>query len=59
MVVGSTTLRPGESTKLSTEFTMHAGMDGKHLFLLTVKSNDTANLSKALYVASNWVPSVN
>ena len=35
---------------------MHAGMDGKHLFLLTVKTNDTANLSKALYVASNWVP---
>jgi hypothetical protein len=35
---------------------MHEGMNGKHLFLLTVKSNDPANINKALYVASNWVP---
>ena len=35
---------------------MHEGMAGKHLFQITVKSNDPANSSKALYVASDWVP---
>ena len=34
---------------------MHEGMAGKHLFLVTVKTNDPDNFSKALYVASNWV----
>jgi hypothetical protein len=38
------------------EFMMHEGMAGKHLFLVTVKTNDPDNVSKALYVASNWVP---
>jgi hypothetical protein len=35
---------------------MHEGMDGKHLFQINLKTNDPANISKALYVASNWVP---
>jgi hypothetical protein len=56
LVVGSTTLRPGQSTILYTEFMMHAGMDGKHLFEVTVKSNDPQQREKKLYIASNWVP---
>jgi hypothetical protein len=55
-VVGSTTLKPGQSTVLYTEFTMHAGMDGPHLFELVVKTNDPQQREKKLYVASNWVP---
>jgi hypothetical protein len=35
---------------------MHEGMAGKHLFLISVKTNDPTNISKALYVASDWVP---
>ena len=35
---------------------MHAGMDGKHLFEVTVKSNDPQQREKKLYIASNWVP---
>jgi hypothetical protein len=35
---------------------MHEGMAGKHLFLISVKSNDPTNISKALYVASDWEP---
>ncbi len=35
---------------------MHQGMDGPHLFELTLKTNDPANASKLLYIASNWVP---
>ena len=39
-----------------TEFTMHAGMDGPHLFELVVKTNDPQAREKKLYIASNWVP---
>lgn len=34
---------------------MHAGMDGKHLFEIPVKTNDVTQPLKKLYVASNWV----
>ncbi len=35
---------------------MHQGMDGKHLFDLTVKTNDPQQREKHLFIASNWVP---
>ena len=35
---------------------MHQGMDGKHLFDVTVKTNDATQREKHLYIASNWVP---
>jgi hypothetical protein len=34
---------------------MHAGMDGKHLFDIKLKTNDPGQAEKHLYVASNWV----
>lgn len=56
MVVGTTTLKPGQATILYTEFMMHQGMDGKHLFDVTVKTNDPQQREKHLSIASNWVP---
>ncbi len=35
---------------------MHAGMDGKHLFEIELKTNDPTQVTKKLLVASNWVP---
>jgi hypothetical protein len=47
-------IQPGQSTTIVSEFTMHAGMGGQHLFDLTVKSNDPAQPEKHLYIASFW-----
>jgi hypothetical protein len=35
---------------------MHAGMDGKHLFDLTLRTNDPSAREKHLFIASDWVP---
>lgn len=35
---------------------MHVGMGGKHLFELTLKTNDRTQPEKKLYIASDWVP---
>ncbi len=35
---------------------MHKGMDGKHLFDVTLKTNDPAQREKHLYIASDWGP---
>lgn len=35
---------------------MHAGMDGKHLFDVTLKTNDQQVREKHLFIASDWVP---
>lgn len=34
---------------------MHAGMDGKHLFDVTLLTNDPNQLQKHFYIASDWV----
>jgi hypothetical protein len=56
VVVGQTTLGPGESTTISTEFTMHEGMGGAHLFEIPVTTNDSNQSLKKLYIASDWQP---
>ncbi|MBI2908523.1 MAG: hypothetical protein HYX92_12835 [Chloroflexi bacterium] len=33
---------------------MHEGMEGPHLFEITVKTNDPANAEKKLLVRANW-----
>jgi hypothetical protein len=53
-VVGSTTLAPGQETEVSTEFTMHAGMGGPHLFAIHLQTNDPAEREKALKIRSLW-----
>jgi hypothetical protein len=54
VVVGQTTLKPGESTTLSMEFTMGEGMGGPHLFRVDVRTNDPAASELALFVRSSW-----
>jgi hypothetical protein len=50
-------LKPGESTTItSTEFSMHAGMDGPHDFAVHLKTNDPAQPDKVVSVLSNWIP---
>ncbi|MDL1894854.1 hypothetical protein FBQ82_01140 [Anaerolineae bacterium CFX7] len=41
---------PGESTTISTDFMMHEGMGGAHLFEIPVSNNDpTQPLKKIVY----------
>lgn len=54
-VVGATTLRPGQETTLSMQFTMHLGMEGPHEFLVRLKTNDPLVWEKVLVVKSDWV----
>jgi hypothetical protein len=56
VVVGSTTLAPGQETEVSTEFTMHEGMGGPHLFAIHVRSNDPAEKERVLKIRSYWQP---
>ena len=55
-VVGQTTIRAGESTSLSLEFTMHAGMGGYHEFWVPLSTNDPSHSEQRLIVRSNWGP---
>ena len=56
MVVGSTTLQPGQETEVSTQFTMHEGMGGPHLFAIHVKTNDPVEKERVLKIRSFWQP---
>ena len=49
------TLKPGQQTDLSMEFTMHAGMEGPHDFRVVVKTSNPADPQKELTVLSDWV----
>jgi hypothetical protein len=55
LVIDVTTLKPGQSTHLSFEFSMHEGMGGKHLYRVYLKTNDPAQPERTLDVASNWI----
>jgi hypothetical protein len=48
-------LQPGQSTQVSMEFMMHAGMDGQHDFRLHLVSTDSSQPDKELKILSNWV----
>jgi len=56
VVVGQTTLQPGQQTLISMDFMMHEGMGGKHLFEVAVKTNDPTQAVKKFLVASDWQP---
>ncbi len=56
MVVGQTAIRPGQSTTLVMTFTMHAGMGGRHEFLVPLRTNDPAAPERELRVRSVWGP---
>lgn len=50
------TLKPGESTELSLDFSMHGDMGGFHDFRVHLLSNDALKPDYVLTVLSNWVP---
>ncbi len=54
-VVGSTTLQPGETTNLTVTLHMGKGMGGKHLFEVTVNSNDPAPAGDKVDVRANFI----
>ncbi len=49
-------MAPGQETTVSTEFTMHEGMGGAHLFAIHVKSNDAVEKERVLKIRSFWQP---
>jgi hypothetical protein len=55
-VVSSEFIRPGEQALLKMTYSMHAGMDGKHHFLVHVRTNDPVEPEKLLHAYSNWIP---
>ncbi|HLC30150.1 MAG TPA: hypothetical protein VJM51_05170 [Dehalococcoidia bacterium] len=50
MVVGATTLKPGEDTTLALPLLMgmHQGMEGLHVFAVDIRSNDPVDPVKTL-----------
>lgn len=54
--VGATTLAPGAETTVGISMIMHPGMDGAHLFQLTVSTNSAAGArdSLDLYVRAHF-----
>lgn len=55
-VVSAEFIRPGEQALLKMTYSMHAGMDGKHHFLVHVRTNDPVEPEKLLHAYSNWIP---
>jgi len=55
-VVGSTTIKPGEKSKISFESVMHQGMGGPHLFEITVRCNDPVEPEHKLQVKALFGP---
>lgn len=55
MVVGSTTVKPGEVGTVSVSVIMHEGMGGPHLFHLFVKSSDPEKRETLLKVRADIV----
>jgi hypothetical protein len=47
-------LRPGEETEVSTEFMMHEGMGGPHLFAIHIKTNDAVEPERVLRIRALW-----
>jgi hypothetical protein len=49
-------LAPGQETEVSTEFTMHEGMGGPHLFAIHIQTNDPIQRERVLKIRSLWQP---
>ena len=56
MVVGSTTVKPGEIGTLEVSIIMHKGMGGPHLFHIFAKSSDPEKPVTVLKVKADIVP---
>lgn len=55
MVVGSTTVKPGESGTLRVSVIMHEGMGGPHLFHVSVNSSDPEKPTTVLKIKADIV----
>jgi len=47
-------LKPGETTTIRIATMMHKGMEGPHLFEIAVRSNDSKESLKTLYVKADF-----
>ena len=47
-------MKPGQSTTVRINTMMHKGMEGPHLFEISVRSNDSKEALKKLYVKANF-----
>ena len=47
-------MQPGQETEVSTEFTMHEGMGGPHLFEVRLRTNDVVQSDRVLKIRSLW-----
>lgn len=47
-------MRPGQDTEVSTQFTMHEGMGGPHLFVIRLRTNDAVEAERLLKIRSLW-----
>jgi len=56
VVVGSTTVEPGETGTIDVSVIMHKGMGGPHLFHIFVNNSDPGNLVTLLKVKADIVP---
>jgi hypothetical protein len=48
------TMKPGQETTVSVQFSMHEGMGGPHKFTINLASNDPVEPSTALTVAAAY-----
>jgi hypothetical protein len=55
-IASATTIEPGQQATLTLRFTMHEGMDGRHVFRIHLITNDPVEPTRLLSVSSNWSP---
>jgi len=46
---------PGEEAYAEASFTMHEGMEGPHLFILPIQSNDPREPNKLIKIKADFV----
>lgn len=49
-----TTLAPGKRAEVMIAPSMHEGMDGPHLFEVTIETDSTTRPVQKLYLRANW-----
>ena len=52
--MSSTTIKPGEEAVAEVSFTMHKGMDGPHLFVLPIRTNDPREPNTLIKIKANF-----
>lgn len=55
MAVGSTVIKPGQSTSFTFPYIMAPGMGGKHKFEVRMNTNDPANPTLVFTILANSV----